>query len=80
MTCLLQPQFMPLENGGHVIKPCGVNVRVRDDVLKEPGTETPAIQYYYHYCGYAHQNWCQQGGTKYGGGEDRNWELVCLRM
>ena len=28
---LLQPQFMPLENGGRVIEPRKVNVRVRDD-------------------------------------------------
>lgn len=46
--------------------------------LKEAGTQTPAVQYHYRHYGCALRNRCQQGGTKYGGGGDRNWESFYL--
>lgn len=46
--------------------------------LKEVGIQIFVVQYYYRYYGCVYRNRCQQGGTKYGGGGDRNWELFYL--
>lgn len=75
---LPSPEFIPLENGGSVISLVGLMLDTM--YLKEPGTWMPAIQCYYHYHGYAHRNWCQQGGTKYGESRGRSGDLVCLRV